>query len=45
MSNGETRTWLEDGDSIMLRGYCQQEGSRRIGFGECRGTVLPSLQG
>ncbi|MEO6060991.1 MAG: fumarylacetoacetase [Thermoflexales bacterium] len=40
LSSGETRRWLEDGDSIILRGYCQQEGYRRIGFGECRGTVL-----
>jgi fumarylacetoacetase len=43
LSNGETRAWLEDGDSIILRGYCAQEGFRRIGFGECRGTVLPSF--
>lgn len=42
LSSGETRAWLEDGDSIILRGYCQQEGFRRIGFGECRGTVLPA---
>ena len=43
LSNGETRTWLEDGDSIVFRGYCAQDGFRRIGFGECQGTVLPSL--
>ena len=43
LSSGETRAWLEDGDSIILRGYCAQDGFRRIGFGECRGTVLPSL--
>ena len=42
LSNGETRTWLEDGDTVILRGYCQREGYRRIGFGECRGTVLPA---
>ncbi|MFT6590326.1 MAG: fumarylacetoacetase, partial [Rhodoferax sp.] len=36
----ETRSWLDDGDSIILRGYCQRAGFRRIGFGECRGTVL-----
>jgi fumarylacetoacetase len=44
LSNGETRSWLEDGDSIILRGYCVREGFRRIGFGECRGTVLPALK-
>jgi fumarylacetoacetase len=42
LANGETRTFLEDGDCIILRGYCEREGARRIGFGECRGTVLPA---
>ena len=45
LSNGETRTWLEDGDTVILRGYCARDGFRRIGFGECRGAVLPSFQG
>ena len=44
LSNGETRTFLEDGDTIILRGYCQRDGFRRIGFGECRGTVLAALR-
>lgn len=43
LSNGETRTFLEDGDTVILRGYCQREGFRRIGFGECRGMVLPAV--
>jgi fumarylacetoacetase len=42
LPNGEMRTWLEDGDTVMLRGYCERPGHRRIGFGECAGTVLPS---
>ena len=42
LANGETRTWLEDGDTVVLKAYCQREGFRRIGFGECRGTVLPA---
>ena len=42
LHNGETRSWLEDGDCVMLRGYCQREGFRRIGLGECCGTVLPA---
>ena len=41
LSNGETRTFLQDGDSIIFKGFCQRDGLRRIGFGECRGTVLP----
>jgi len=42
LANGETRTFLEDGDCIVFRGYCKRNGARRIGFGECRGTVLPA---
>src|SRR5664279_2790548 len=42
LANGETRTFLEDGDCIVLRGYCERNDARRIGFGECRGTVLPA---
>jgi fumarylacetoacetase len=41
LPDGETRTFLEDGDEITLRGWCEREGARRIGFGECRGTVMP----
>jgi fumarylacetoacetase len=40
LGNGERRTFLEDGDTVILRGHCQRDGARRIGFGECRGTVL-----
>lgn len=40
LPNGEVRTWLEDGDSVVLRGWCEREGVARIGFGECWGTVL-----
>ena len=41
LSNGEQRTFLQDGDTVILRGQCRAEGARSIGFGECRGTVLP----
>ena len=41
LANGETLGFLADGDTIVLRGHCEREGYRRIGFGECRGTVLP----
>jgi fumarylacetoacetase len=41
LANGETRTFLEDGDAIILRAWCEREGYQRIGFGECRGQVLP----
>ena len=43
LGNGETRTWLEDGDTVVLKAYCARPGFRRIGFGECRGTVAPAV--
>lgn len=39
LPDGETRKFLEDGDEVILRGYCEREGHARIGFGECRGVV------
>ena len=42
LPDGESRTFLQDGDRIVLRAWCEREGSRRIGFGECWGTVLPA---
>jgi fumarylacetoacetase len=43
LGNGERRTWLEDGDTVILRAHCERGGYRRIGFGDCRGTVLPGI--
>jgi fumarylacetoacetase len=43
LPGGETRTFLEDGDEVIFRGWCEREACRRIGFGECRGVVLPAL--
>ena len=42
LPNGETRSFLADGDTVILRAHCAREGARRIGFGECAGTVLPA---
>ena len=42
LSNGEQRTFLEDGDRVTLRGWCEREGWVRVGFGACSGTVLPA---
>jgi fumarylacetoacetase len=42
LPNGETRGFLADGDTLTLRGFCERDGARRIGFGECTGTVLPA---
>ncbi|MFA5549713.1 MAG: fumarylacetoacetase [Porticoccaceae bacterium] len=42
-ATGETRTFLEDGDTVILRGWCEKPGAVRIGFGESRGEVLPAV--
>jgi fumarylacetoacetase len=40
LHSGEQRTFLEDGDTVILKAYAMHAGARRIGFGECRGTLL-----
>jgi fumarylacetoacetase len=44
LPGGEQRTFLEDGDTVVIRGWCEKPGAARIGFGLCEGTVLPALQ-
>jgi fumarylacetoacetase len=40
LANGETRTFLEDGDTVIMSASCEREGAVRIGFGTCVGEVL-----
>jgi fumarylacetoacetase len=42
LPGGETRGFLEDGDTVILRAWCEADGARRIGFGECVATVRPA---
>ena len=42
LPGGETRTFLQDGDEVILRGYAERDGFARIGLGECRGLVVPA---
>ncbi|MGH7524163.1 MAG: fumarylacetoacetase [Gemmatimonadales bacterium] len=42
LPDGETRKFLEDGDEVVFRGTCQAPGAVAIGFGECRGVVIPA---
>ena len=42
LGSGETRRFLEDGDTIILRAHCRRDGFATIGFGECRGTIAPA---
>jgi fumarylacetoacetase len=44
LPTGEERRFLEDGDEVILRGTCRRAGAAAIGFGECRGSVLPAQQ-
>jgi fumarylacetoacetase len=43
LSGGETRTFLQDGDTVILRAHGARDGARRIGFGDCAGSVLPAV--
>lgn len=42
LPGGETRTFLQDGDTIIMKAVCEKPGAARIGFGEVRSTVLPA---
>ena len=43
LGDGDERGFLQDGDTVVMNGWCEKPGAARIGFGECRGTVLPTL--
>jgi fumarylacetoacetase len=42
LTDGESRRFLEDGDEVTLRGWCEKAGARRIGFGCARGRIEPA---
>ena len=42
LATGETRSFLEDGDEVTLRAWCERDGAARIGLGECVGRVDPA---
>ena len=43
LESGETRSFLQDGDAVVFKGWCEREGFARIGFGLNEGRVLPAL--
>ncbi|MBB4858674.1 fumarylacetoacetase [Novosphingobium chloroacetimidivorans] len=45
LANGETRTFLEDGDEVVMTGWAERDGYRRIGFGTCAGRVIGNPNG
>jgi fumarylacetoacetase len=44
LPTGEERRFLQDGDEVIMKGYLEAEGRPRIGFGECRGTILSARE-
>jgi fumarylacetoacetase len=44
LPSAETRAFLQDGDDVIMRGWCEAEGRPRIGFGEVRGRVLAARE-
>ena len=42
LADGSERKFLQDGDEVIMTAYCQRDGAARIGFGECRGIILPA---
>ncbi|PSH02940.1 MAG: fumarylacetoacetase [Acidobacteria bacterium] len=44
LPDGTQRTFLEDGDEVTLRAFCERSGAVRIGFGECSGTVIAAAR-
>jgi fumarylacetoacetase len=43
LQNGQSRSFVEDGDTLTLRGHAQGDGYR-VGFGACTGTILPAIE-
>ena len=43
LANGETRSFLDDGDAVIMRGWCEKPGYVRIGFGELAGRLQPAV--
>jgi fumarylacetoacetase len=44
LPSGEKRTFLEEGDEVIMRAWCEKPGAARIGFGECRGIIGEDVQ-
>nr|CAD7193862.1 unnamed protein product [Timema douglasi] len=42
LADGSTRKFLQDGDEVVIKGYCEGD-SYRVGFGSCSGKLLPAL--
>ncbi len=45
LPTGEQRKFLAEGDEVIIQGFCERDGFRRIGLGSCCGTIFPALAG
>jgi len=43
LKDGTTRTFFNDGDNVIIRGYCKND-KIRIGFGKCTGKIMPTVK-
>lgn len=43
LKDGSTRTFFNDADNVIIRGYCENS-KVRIGFGKCTGKILPAIE-
>ena len=44
LSGGEERRFLEDGDEVIISGFCGSDENNLVGFGECAGRIEPALK-
>ena len=44
LDGGEERTFLEDGDIVILKGWAGTTASGLVGFGECAGEIIPAIE-
>ncbi len=42
LPDGSERKFLQDGDEVIIRAYCHKDGAARVGFGDCRGVIVPA---
>jgi fumarylacetoacetase len=42
LPSNEERSFLEDGDEVTFKGFCELEGLPRISLGECKGMIIPA---
>lgn len=44
LEGGEERVFLQDGDEVVIRGWCVGDDGVKVGFGDCRGNIIPAVE-